>query len=63
MNDFGKNILEDVVNKHPDSYPSVKLLENFHHFIGLFNALDGKFNHGGVVIYLMETLIDIIEKC
>ena len=46
MNDFGKNILEDVVNKHPDSYPSVKLLENFHHFIGLFNALDGKFNHG-----------------
>jgi hypothetical protein len=46
MNDFGKNILEDVVNKHPDSYPSVKLLENFHHFVGLFNVLEGKFNHG-----------------
>lgn len=43
---FGKERLEDIVSKHPDSFPAVKLLENFHHFIGLYNALDGKWEKG-----------------
>lgn len=43
---FGKEILENIVKKHPDSFPAVKLLENFHHFAGLFDALEGKWESG-----------------
>lgn len=43
---FGKDTLEGVVKRHPDSFPAVKLLENFHHFEGLFFALGGKWQPG-----------------
>jgi hypothetical protein len=43
---FGKSILQAVLNKHPDSYPSRKLLENFHHFENLYKVLEGKFEYG-----------------
>ena len=43
---FGKEILEAVVQRHPDSFPAVKLLNNFHHFEGIFFALDGQWQPG-----------------
>jgi predicted O-methyltransferase YrrM len=43
---FGKSILQNVLHIHPDSYPSRKLLENFHHFENIYKVLDGKFEYG-----------------
>lgn len=42
----GREVLEAVVKKHPDSFPSVKLLENFHHFSGLHDAVGGRWHNG-----------------
>jgi hypothetical protein len=43
---FGKEILEAVVRRHPDSFPAIKLLDNFHHFEALFFALGGQWQPG-----------------
>jgi hypothetical protein len=43
---FGKETLEGVVRRHPDSFPAVKFLDNFHHFEGLYCALEGKWQDG-----------------
>jgi len=43
---YGKEILEEIVKKHPDSFPAIKLLENFSHFEGLYKVLDGKWEYG-----------------
>lgn len=43
---FGRSVLEEVLRKHPDSYPSRKLLENFHHFENIYKILEGKFEYG-----------------
>lgn len=43
---YGRDKLERVVARHPDSFPAVKLLENFHHFEGLHTALNGRWQNG-----------------
>ncbi len=43
---YGKEKLEAIVARHPDSFPAVKLLENFQYFAGLHNAIGGKWIHG-----------------
>ncbi len=43
---YGREALEAVVKAHPDSFPAVKLLENFHHFVGLHTAIGGKWHNG-----------------
>lgn len=42
----GRDKLEAIVAKHPDSFPAVKLLENFHHFTALHDAINGKWIYG-----------------
>lgn len=46
MSTFGKELLEAIVQKHPDSFPARKLLDNFHLFEGLHTAIGGKWIHG-----------------
>lgn len=46
MDDFGRATLEAAVRDHPESEPARVLLENFHHFVGLYNALGGQFQQG-----------------
>jgi len=43
---FGKDRLEEIVRKHPDSFPAVALLKHFDHFVGLHTAIGGKWIHG-----------------
>ena len=43
---YGKEKLEAIVARHPDSFPAVKLLENFQHFIGIHDAIGGKWING-----------------
>lgn len=43
---FGKEKLEAIVAKHPDSFPAKKLLDNFEHFIGLYHAIQAKWIYG-----------------
>ena len=43
---YGREKLEAIVARHPDSFPAVKLLENFQYFIGLRDAIGGKWIHG-----------------
>lgn len=42
----GREILEAIVKKHPDSFPSVALLKNFEHFSALHDAVGGRWHHG-----------------
>lgn len=44
--DFGRSILEAAVRDHPESEPARVLLDNFHHFVGLYTALGGEFQNG-----------------
>jgi hypothetical protein len=43
---YGKERLEEIVRKHPDSFPAVELLKNFDYFIGLHEAIGKKWIHG-----------------
>jgi O-methyltransferase len=43
---YGKEKLEAIVKKHPDSFPAVGLLKHFDAFIGLHDAIGGKWIHG-----------------
>jgi len=43
---YGRDKLEAIVRRHPDSFPAVKLLENFHHFEGLYTAIGGLWHTG-----------------
>lgn len=43
---FNREALEKIVEVHPDSFPSRQLLENFHHFQGLYDCLGGRWVHG-----------------
>lgn len=42
----GREILEAIVAKHPDSFPSVALLKNFEHFSALHDVVGGRWHHG-----------------
>jgi O-methyltransferase len=43
---YGKEKLEAIVSKHPDSFPAVKLLENFQHFTAIHDVISGKWIYG-----------------
>lgn len=43
---FNKEILEAIVKRYPDSFPAVKLLENFHLFEEIYKVIDGKWIYG-----------------
>ena len=43
---FNKEALEEIVRIHPDSFPAVKLLQNFHLFEGLHTAIGGNWIYG-----------------
>ena len=43
---FNRRALEDIVRVHPNSFPSKALLDNFHHFEGLHDALHGRWVQG-----------------
>jgi predicted O-methyltransferase YrrM len=43
---FNKEALEEIVKRHPDSFPAKKFLENFHLYEGLYNAIGGQWING-----------------
>jgi hypothetical protein len=43
---FNKEALEEIVAIHPDNFSAKKLLENFDLFIGIYNAINGKWIKG-----------------
>ena len=62
--DYGRGILELAVKNHPESETAQVLLANFHHFIGIYKAVEKKFwqgcgsymFNGQQYIYQRETL-------
>lgn len=50
---FGRELLERIVKRYPDSFPAVGLLANFQHFEGLYEAV-GKRWHNGWGSYLFD---------
>ena len=50
---FGRELLEDIVKRHPDSFPAVSLLANFSHFERLYEVV-GKRWHDGWGSYLFD---------
>lgn len=44
--DYGREILKQAVIDHPECEVARVLLENFHHFVGLYHSLNGRFWHG-----------------
>jgi O-methyltransferase len=49
----GRELLEAIVTRYPDSFPAVALLANFQHFEGLYEAV-GKRWHNGWGSYLFD---------
>ena len=43
---FGREYLDDIVTRHPDSFPAVALLEHFSYFEGLYTAVGGRWHNG-----------------
>ena len=48
-----REALEDIVRRHPDSFPAKKLLDNFHMFSDLYTAIGGRW-HRGCGSYLFD---------
>jgi len=43
---YGRELLESIVDRHPDSFPAVKLLVHFRHFEGLYRAVGERWHNG-----------------
>lgn len=43
---YGKEILQEAVSHHPESVPAKVLLDNFHHFVGIHDALTDGWVYG-----------------
>ena len=42
----GRELLEAIVTRYPDSFPAVALLANFQHFEGLYEAVGKRWQNG-----------------
>ena len=53
---FNREALEEIVRRHPDSFPAQALLNGFHHFEGLHDVLHGRWVPGwGSYLFNGET--------